>query len=308
MDILLKGRKRNYIGAGIAAGVFCLLMVCFPSAAVFSAQKGISLWANNVLPALLPFFICANFLNGIGAVNLVRPGLFPFVMSVLSGYPMGAKIIGDLRRKKQITVREAMRMISFCSTSGPSFMIGAVGVGMLNSSRAGMVIAAAHYIGAVLNGVLYSFLIKKEGTCGEIAPRKIEKGVMELFTEAIVACFHSLGMILVYIILFMFITDLLHMSGMLNFLPYGSFRAMAKGFFEMTVGCGALAECTELAPAAKIVFSAGVLSWGGLSIIAQSMSMLAGSGVPAAYFLLTKVTHCLFAGILALFFVQFMIC
>lgn len=300
-------RKKKYIGAGILAGIFCIFMVCFPSIAVFSAQKGISLWISNVLPALLPFFICANFLKGIGAVNLVHPSLFPFTMSVLSGYPMGAKIIGDLRREKQITEREAKRMISFCSTSGPTFMLGAVGVGMLGSSRAGVILAAAHYGGAVVNGILYSAVLKKDGVTVKLPQRKIDKGVMELFTEAITACFHSLGMILVYIIIFMFLTDLLHMSGILNLLPYPFMKALAKGFFEMTVGCGAVAECSGLTLEMKTLLSACVMSWGGLSIIAQSMSMLSGSGVPASYFLLTKVTHCVFTGIIALFLLQFMI-
>lgn len=66
-------------------------MVIFPTIALYSARKGISLWISNVLPALLPFFICANFLQNIGVIRLFKSGVFPFAMSVLSGYPMGAK-------------------------------------------------------------------------------------------------------------------------------------------------------------------------------------------------------------------------
>ena len=62
------------------------------------------------------------------------PGAFPFIMSVLSGYPMGAKVVGDLKRSGEITLREAKRLMSFCSTSGPAFMAGAVGAGMLGSA------------------------------------------------------------------------------------------------------------------------------------------------------------------------------
>ena len=114
------------------------------------------MWMTDVLPALLPFFICANFLQNIGIMRYLKSGVFPFVMSVLSGYPMGAKIIGDLRRRGEISLSEAKRLVSFCSTSGPAFMMGAVGVGMLGSAVGGAVIAAAHYIGAAVNGILYT--------------------------------------------------------------------------------------------------------------------------------------------------------
>ena len=63
MDIFLWG-KRKRITAGILALICCFFMVAFPVVALSSARKGISLWMSNVLPALLPFFICANFLQG----------------------------------------------------------------------------------------------------------------------------------------------------------------------------------------------------------------------------------------------------
>lgn len=286
--------------AGLAAAGFCLFMVIFPQTAVYSAQKGISLWAQSVLPALLPFFICANFLNYMGVVRLIRPSLFPFAMSVLSGYPMGAKIIGDMRKEKQISEREAKRLISFCSTSGPTFMIGAVGAGMLGSGSAGILIAASHYLGAILNGIVYShFFPGKKTQQSPVMPHK-NRDLLELFTEAILSAFKSLAVILAYIVLFMFLTDLMHMGGLLSWIPSPVLKAAVKGFFEMTVGCGALSECVGLSMNVKCILSAVVLSWGGLSIIGQSMSMLSGSGIGLPYFMLTKLTHSIFAGIFAL--------
>lgn len=299
MDIFMSKNKRNYIIAGILAISCCALMVFFPSIAIYSAQKGISLWAASVLPALLPFFICANFLNYMGAVRLIRPSLFPFAMSVLSGYPMGAKIIGDMRRENVISPQEGKRLISFCSTSGPTFMIGAVGVGMLGSAQAGMLIAAAHYLGAVANGILYSLLFKTRETAAFCLTKKRNKDLLELFTEAILSSFKSLAIILAYIVLFMFLTDLMHMGGAFSWISSQTLRTLAKGFFEMTVGCGALSECAGLSANWVCVLAACILSWGGLSIIGQSMSMLSGSGIQLSYFVLTKFTHCLFAGIIA---------
>ena len=305
MDILFV-RKRNYMIAGSAAAVLCLLMVIFPSVAVCSAQKGISLWASSVLPALLPFFICANFLNAVGAVSFVRPSLFPFAMSVLSGYPMGAKIIGDMRREKRITQTEAKRLISFCSTSGPAFMVGAVGVGMLGSAGAGILIAASHYLGAAANGIIYSLFFRGRHP-SSVSGSVRNKEVLELFTEAVLSAFKSLAIILAYIILFMFLTDLIHLGGLLSWVQEPWLKGMMKGFFEMTLGCGAVAECAEVSMTMKCVLSAVLLSWGGLSVLGQSMSMLSGSGIRLAYFVLTKLPHSILSGIIAFFLAGIML-
>ena len=123
MDIFY-GKRKRMIMAGLMSGGCCILMVIFPQVAMDSARKGISLWASSVLPALLPFFICANFLQNIGVIRYLKSGTFPFLMSVLSGYPMGAKIVGDLRRSSEISVGEAKRLMSFCSTFSGRYHCG----------------------------------------------------------------------------------------------------------------------------------------------------------------------------------------
>ena len=294
---IFKFSRKKIILAGVMISACCVLMVIFPSIALCSARKGISLWLSNVLPALLPFFICANFLQDIGVIRIFRSGVFPFVMSVLSGYPMGAKIVGDLRREGEISQREAMRLMSFCSTSGPAFMVGAVGAGMLGSGMLGGIIAAAHYAGAFMNGLLYTRLLGRDETPAGVAScgASEAKGLQESFTDAILLSFRSLGIVLAYIVLFMFVTDFLHMCGGFSLIESMQMRVLAKGFFEMTVGCGAAAECAGAAETVKCVMCAAIMSWGGLSVMGQTMSMLSGTGIPAGYLVISKITHSLFA-------------
>jgi nucleoside recognition membrane protein YjiH len=47
-------------------------------------------------------------------------------MGLASGYPIGAKITGNLRREKLCTQVEGERLIAFCNTADPLFVIGAV--------------------------------------------------------------------------------------------------------------------------------------------------------------------------------------
>lgn len=294
MDIFM-GRKKKTAAAGLAALACCLLMVAFPSVAVSSARKGISLWASNVLPALLPFFICANFLQTIGMARALGPGAFPFIMSVLSGYPMGAKVVGDLKRSGEITLREAKRLMSFCSTSGPAFMAGAVGAGMLGSASLGGVIAAAHYGGALVNRSLYTRLLGKENIRAACDVLPQAAGMQQAVTDSIISSLKALGIILAYIVLFMWLTDMLHMCGALSIIDSQEIRAMAKGMLEMTVGCEAVSECAGASDILKCVMCSALVSWGGLSVAGQSMSMLSGTGVSLGYILVTKLTHALFS-------------
>lgn len=298
MDIFY-GKRKHLILAGVLSGSCCILMVVFPQIAMDSARKGISLWGSSVLPALLPFFICANFLQNIGVIRYLKSGTFPFLMSVLSGYPMGAKIVGDLRRSGEISVREAKRLMSFCSTSGPAFLIGAVGTGMLGSGFIGGIIAASHYLGAVVNGMVYTAVLGKEGNSSGNIRLAGDMGVQDSLTNAMLSAFKSLGIILAYIVLFTFATDMLHLCGAFSLIGCPCLRAVVKGFFEMTVGCGAVAECRGISSALQCILCTGILSWGGLSVLGQSMSMLSGSGISLRYLFYSKLTHSLFSVIIA---------
>lgn len=299
MDIFLK-EKKNYIIAAASAFTGCLLMIFNSDMAVLSAKKGISLWLSDVLPAMLPFFICVNFLNSIGVIRYLPRSIFPFVMSVLSGYPMGAKIVGDMFRSGSIDKQEAKRLLSFCSTSGPVFIIGAVGVGMLGSHEAGIIAAVAHYLGAVCNGVIFSMIYPRKIRTGEMENTVISGNLVENFTDSIFYAFRSLSIILAYIVMFMFLTDMQEQAGIFDLVTSGIGSSLMRGLFEMTVGCSFL-EAASLPLKYRCMLAAVIISWGGLSIIGQSVSMLAGTKISVFYLILIKITHSFFAGIIALF-------
>ncbi len=312
-------KKTIYILAGALSCIGCLVMMAFPSIALNAAQKGITLWASSVLPALLPFFICANFMTALGLPVYIgrifekpfqklfgAPGLsaFIFSISITSGYPMGAKLIGDFGRSGAVTRDEARRMLTFCSTSGPLFMLGAVGAGMLASPAAGAIIALSHYFGALLNGLMYRIILPKKQTIksGSAGGTIAAKGsLLEMFTDSMITSFRSLGIICGYIVLFMMITDFIQYSGVLEPIRTEYGRSFIKGCLEMTVGCSGIAGSGEAGMLLKCVLCAFLISFGGISIYAQSMSMLSGLNIGSVYYFVTKLTHGVLAGAVALF-------
>src|SRR5690554_1921274 len=121
------------------------VIIIYPEVSFRASLEGLKLWFEVILPALLPFFIMSDFLMGFGVVHFLGsllepvmrpvfklPGLggFAVAMGLAAGYPMGAKITGDLVRSKQITTSEGERLVSFANTANPLFLMGAVAVGM----------------------------------------------------------------------------------------------------------------------------------------------------------------------------------
>lgn len=299
MDIFIKENKKR-LAACICAFAGCLLMIANSSLAVGSAKKAIGIWAADIVPAMLPFFICVNYLSVSGIISYLPQNIFPFVMSILSGYPMGAKIVGDMLRSGRIDLREAKRLAGFCSTSGPVFIIGAVGTGMLGSQKAGMVVALAHYAGAVCNAVLYTAVFRRASVIQPKKMHRLSSSGQGEFAEAVASSFKSLGIILVYIIIFMFAGDLFDEAGLFDLFKSPEASCAARGFLEMTVGCSYI-TASGMGELQACAVASAIISWGGLSVIGQSASMLAGTGIKAGYIVMTKATHSLFAGIIALF-------
>lgn len=94
---------------------FMLFLLVFSSSNILAAKAGILLWYNAVLPSLLPFFIATNLLSHTNFVSylgkyfskIMRPvfnvpgeGAFPLIMGIISGYPVGAKIVSDFKEER----------------------------------------------------------------------------------------------------------------------------------------------------------------------------------------------------------------
>lgn len=154
--------------AGIIA--FMAMMLARPDFYLDSARRGLALYATNVLPSLFPFYFCSLLLTYMGAARAIsgvfkRPvrllfgapkeSAYILLMSMLSGYPVGASMTAELYDAGVIDAREAKTICAFASTSGPIFMLGTVGSAIFGDMRVGAVILAAHYLAAIINGVIF---------------------------------------------------------------------------------------------------------------------------------------------------------
>ena len=288
-----------------AAACFAAAMVVFPAVTESGSKTAIVIWANSIVPILLPFFIFADFIKRVGNPEKLPLRVYPFAVAFMSGYPMGAKIVGDLTARGFFTIDEGKHVLSYSLVTGPAFIIGTVGA-FLGNTRAAVVAAMAHYMGALLNGMIYRGPKKKERSEKEIPQKRSIAGTtyMESFTASIIAGFKAMAVILAYLILFMIAMELMESLGLFRMLPGEAWSAFAKGIIEMTVGSNMIGIC-DISIGLKTVLTSFIISFGGLSVIGQSVSMASGSGLGLGTILQIKLTHGLIAGILAAVFALF---
>lgn len=285
-----------------------LNMVIFPKVYIDATLDGISAWAFSVLPCLLPFVFFTKVLSFLGTMEGLTKGFsrpvykcfktpavssYVFFMSIISGYPVGAKMTADLYNAGKITRSEAFRMSAFCSTSGPMFIIGAVGSVMMGSPSYGYIMFLAHVLGAFFNGFLYRNLNTSELPV-EKEDNKAKQDLSSIVLDSVLSIV-SVGAIIA--IFFVVITSL---SPLLSLLP-APLSTFLAGLVEITRGCIDLSATLNARWA--IVLATFVISFGGLSTCLQSLTMLDKIKMPVWLFVLQKLTHAILATIIAILLV-----
>lgn len=285
-----------------------------------SALEGLKLWAIVVVPSLLPFFFFTSLLSSLGLTSFIsrlmeKPfrilfrtsgaGAYAFLMSILSGYPVGARIIADLRQNQIITEDEATRLCTLCSTSGPAFVVSSVGIGMFASKNIALAILSSHLLSAILCGLAFRFVgtqptYKKQF----ISPSKSENALYDSVYSSVLSVALVGGFICVFNLVLNLAQDLTLLKPLA--LPLAKLvgndvaNAFIYGLIECTSGCKALSLCnlSTYSPA----FASALISFGGISVWAQSIIFLNKANANVKIFCLSKTLQAVFSFLLCLLF------
>ena len=336
-------KKLAFVPIVVAMAVMLLI---YPENCLNSARLGLELWLTAVLPSLLPFMAASFLLLETGIVRLIAavfapvtrvlfftPGESAYVLlaSALSGYPVGARLAAELYAKGHMTEPDAQRTIRFTSVTGPVFITGAVSAGLLGLPEAGVYLSAAHYLSALLAGVLFGMYERRRGSVSSASSRCFNDAWLRFKHDA--ASCPTLGAILSssveksirallkiggFIILFSVILELLSVTGVMDVmvwaysplasltgLDHAGAAALLSGSVEMTAGCARVAAlATDINT--KLVLASGIVSFGGFGIHMQTRAVCATSGLVPKKFLAAKsvqgaVSSALTALFLALF-------
>lgn len=280
-------------------------MVISPSVYISATFNGISAWAMSVLPSVLPFIFLTKILSTYGNIDMLsRPFKTPckklfntppasgyvFFMAIVSGYPVGAKMTSDLYQSGKISQTHAFHMTSFCSTSGPMFIVGAVGAMMFKNAKIGYLILISHILGAVINGICYRKLTPSNPQNSSPSSSSQKQDLSQILLDSALSIL-SVGVVIA--IFFLIITAL---SPLFNFFP-SPIKELLQGGIEITKGCLELSKLKNIKIA--MILSSFVISFGGISTILQSMTFLEKIKMPVWLFVLQKFTHGIISSIIA---------
>lgn len=311
--------------------LFTLFLIVFSNTNLSAAKKGLSLWANSVVPSLLPFFIATELLGYTNIISilgkmlnkLMRPifnvpgeGAFPFIMGIISGYPVGAKIVADFKKQGLCSSIEAERLIAFTNNSGPLFIVGTVGIGLFKDTKTGILLLITHLLACITVGILFrwwkSSKNKRSSSFIEASnklPSRISlSNLGEVLATSIMNSISTVFLIGGFVVLFSVVISILNSSGCLeliaNFLSpiLNAFGLSSKyikgiiiGLIELTNGVYSIALIASKSISTNIIICAFLLGFGGISVALQVLSITSKNGISIKPYLLGKLLQGLFA-------------
>ena len=309
----------------LAESSFVLLLLAFciiVSTGKFSyaAVDGVKLFFACVFPAVFPYLFLTAILSSLSTTykmskifspltkKLFNTGgltAYAFLLSTLSGYPMGAKTVADLRKSDFLGEAEAQRAAAFCSSSSPVFLVGSVGNVMFGSPEFGLCLFACSFISSILCGLIFSFYKrneKPEKSGSDLKLKSADNLLYDSVYSAVISVLLVGGLITVFYILSEIIVSLPPFAALIN--GTGKLlgdRDIANGIFK------GLLECTSglkgVAEGHHGFFTLPVCAgFGGLSVIAQSVSFLKSAKIKTAPFLLSKLLNAVLSFVIGILF------
>lgn len=281
-------------------------IIIYPERYITCCFQGFAMWAECVLPSLFPFMVITLIFikTGIaekaalplkrvtGAFKLPPAAAICFVISICSGYPAGAKAVAEFYESGCISASDCKKLAPLCSTSGPLFIIGSIGIKMLGDKGAGWKILIAHTVAVLGVGFLLS-LTSKKGQPSQYRRAKVDENVLyNAFYGAIISVAVAGGFIAFFCVAAQIFTDFNVLLPLEKFLclftDSATTAAVCRGLIEATSGCRALAGTDGRL---IIPFAGFLITFGGISILLQQLSYLLKAKVNPLYFIAVKAAQ-----------------
>ena len=271
-----------------------------------------NVWRNNIFPSLFPFFVLSEFLINYGFIELVselfKPimnklfkvkgvGAFVFIMSLISGFPSNSKYVRELYKNGLINEHEGTKLLTFTHFSNPLFILGTISILFLNNKEVGLLILICHYLGNIIIGIMFRnyYVSVKENSKVSIKnallnmhKRRVSnnKSFGEVMSSALMNGINTLLLIFGVVTLFLVITTII--ANNISLSSY--FQSILNGIVEMTQGLKYV-SLLDIPLKIKGTLSVLFISFGGISVHIQLISILSDTKIKYFPFFVARVIH-----------------
>lgn len=273
--------------------VLLFIMFKMPQAVGGGVKKGLEICVYTIIPSLFPFLILSTY--------IVRSDMFsPFyrffspvshtlfrqpectvpviLMSFIGGFPIGAKMTSSLLENKKITKNQAQRLLLFCFNGGPAFTITAVGINMLGSFKAGVIIYASLCFSSLILGFVSAVFDDKRKA--EKIPFKENQMMSLALSSSVTDSVNTVLSMCAWIVLFSALTECINIFN----ISHGA-QLFINSVTEVTKGC--TLACGEL----SIPVITAIIGFGGFCIHCQIYPFISQSGLKYTRFLVVRILN-----------------
>ena len=260
--------KQNFIYLLIIT--FIILIFKNNDLLLVSAINATNIWFNKVFPYLFIMIIINDSLINLGIINKFKnPVLYIFIISLLSGTPLNAYIIGNLYKNNSITKNNANTMLLFTYFSNPLFLWTILNNIFINKYIA-IKFILIHYLSNIIIFLIYNKKLDNKLSSSNINNFNISTSIKKSIDTNIV--------VFASICFYFIVSDIIINTFSIN-IP---FNIIIKGFLEMTQGLNCLITYNNIyKPLLVTIF----ISFGGLSIHTQIKYILNEYHLEYNYFL-----------------------
>lgn len=311
--------KKNIISLLIMSIlIFTTIQILLSSKEIFEAVGfSFDIWKNNIFPSLFPVFVISEILVNYGFVEFIgelfKPVMqklfktngsaaYVFIMGMISGFPSSAKYTRELYKQGLIDEKEGTKILLFTHFSNPLFILGTISLSFLNNKKVGLLIIICHYISNIIIGLIFrnytpsknennKFSLKNSINLMTKHRLNNKRNFGEIISNSIISSINTLLLILGTITLFLIVTTIIDQNINLN--PY--FQTILNGTVEMTQGLKYV-SVLNVPLKLKTIISTIFISFGGLSVHMQIISILSDTKIKYFPFLLARILHSIISG------------
>lgn len=304
--------KRILVYVFTVGAVF--LLVKNASDAILYAKDAVNICLEMIIPSLFPFFICSGILIYSGFCELLAKAfqfcMYPlfrvspagssaFILGIISGYPLGAITAGELYESSYLSKVEAERLLAFCNNSGPLFILGSVGIAIYANIRCGIALYVSHILAALTVGLIFRFYGRSKHSSPPTRMTTPDRSVGEIFDIALQNAIRNILTVCGAVLFFSVIGRLFLSLAPVN----GIAEAMLSGMLEFVTGTVKISLLNTSA-ARKLILTAIVVGFAGLSVHAQVMAVIAKYHLSLIPYIVGKALHGILAGVYMIIYLR----
>lgn len=270
-----------------------------------TVSYSLNIWVNTLIPSMFPFFVISDILISYNIVyyipevitnifskifNINKISTTIFFLSLISGFPAGARNIRTYYDKGLINSDDASHILLFTHFSNPMFILSTVAILFFNNEKYGYIILISHYLGNFIIGI---FLRNKTSSYCKNYTKEISicQNFSKVFINSIKSSIDTLLLILGTLTSFLIVS-----SFIISFLNLPLYEGtILKGILEMTMGLKSL-SILNISDIYKVVISTMFISFGGLSVHLQVISQIIDTDIKYINFFISRIYHAIISG------------